>query len=421
MLIAYFTNQALKSYPENAARWLDENDHPARNAGDTILLFSNRNFDRQEASRLYRERQDEIRLVEASGFDAIMINEHHTGPHCMTIRCNIMTTAIASITEKILLLQAGNPLPLWDNPVQCAEEVAMIDLMSGGRVIAGMVRGGGAEQLANNMNPAYNRERFEEAHDLIVKAWTVPGPWRWEGEHYQVRVVNPWVLPLQTPHPPIVVPGVTSRENIVFAARHGYPYIGLSTSLPDTKKMWELYVSVAHEVGYTAGAEHWGYLMPCHVQRDGDKARQNAANFSWMTNAKIGVSRSNPIWDSPTGYSSYEARAARLKMTSRSRVPEDQFGSLPMAVGTPKEVVEKLRIWLEETRPGMLIFLSNEGRTSHDDAVECIELFGQEVLPAVREIAAELDLPGLLEKPAGISPQAFSLASTGLRDRVAVS
>src|SRR5439155_1616865 len=82
-----------------------------------------------------------------------------------------------------------------------AEEIAMIDILSGGRVVCGFVRGIGQESIATNTNPVYNRERFDEAHNLIVKAWTTPGPFRWEGRHYDYRVVNPWVKPLQKPHP----------------------------------------------------------------------------------------------------------------------------------------------------------------------------------------------------------------------------
>src|SRR5439155_5707357 len=82
---------------------------------------------------------------------------------------------------------------------------------------------------------------FEEAHDLIVKAWTQPGPFRWEGPHYQHRVVNPWAVPLQKPHPRVWIPGVLSKETIVWAARKRYPYIALSTEIEATKKIWEQY------------------------------------------------------------------------------------------------------------------------------------------------------------------------------------
>ena len=116
------------------------------------------------------------------------------------------------MTKNVKIVILGNPLPLSDNPVQLAEELAMIDMISKGRLVSGFVRGGGQEQLANNVNPAFNRDRFEEAHDLIVKTWTTPGPFRWEGTQYQHRVVNPWAVPMQKPHPRIWIPGVISRE-----------------------------------------------------------------------------------------------------------------------------------------------------------------------------------------------------------------
>jgi len=152
----------------------------------------------------------------------------------MQIRCATMTAFVATITNRVKLLMLGTPLPAYDNPVQIAEELAMIDMVSKGRLVAGIVRGGGPEQILNDTNPAFNRERFVEAHDLMVDAWTRPGPWRWEGNHYHVRLVNPWVLPLQRPHPPIFVPGIASLESIDFAAAHGYPYVALNTSVAAT-------------------------------------------------------------------------------------------------------------------------------------------------------------------------------------------
>ena len=96
----------------------------------------------------------------------------------------------------------------------------MLDLISGGRIISGFVRGTGIEQLSTNANPAYNRERFEEAFALIKKTWTVPGPFRWEGKHYHLRVVNPWQLPLQKTHPPIWAAGPGDHPLGGAAAHH---------------------------------------------------------------------------------------------------------------------------------------------------------------------------------------------------------
>ena len=113
----------------------------------------------------------------------------------------------------------------------------MIDMISGGRLISGFVRGGGVESLANNVNPVHNRERFEEAHDLIIAAWTRKGPFSWDGKHFQYRVVNPWALPLQKPHPPVMVPGTVSPETVAWAAKHRYPYVVLGSSLDQTREL----------------------------------------------------------------------------------------------------------------------------------------------------------------------------------------
>jgi len=110
----------------------------------------------------------------------------------------------------------------------------MIDILSGGRVVCGFVRGLGQESMATNVNPMYNRERFDEAHNVIIAAWTRPGPFRWEGRHFDYRIVNPWMQPLQEPHPPIWIPGVVSPESVRWAAEHRYPYVALAPPLDAT-------------------------------------------------------------------------------------------------------------------------------------------------------------------------------------------
>ncbi len=130
----------------------------------------------------------------------------------------------------------------------------MLDLVSGGRIISGFVRGTGIEQLSTNANPAYNRERFEEAFALIKKAWTMPGPFRWEGKHYHLRVVNPWQLPLQKPHPPIWAAGILSPETIRWAAKQSITYLVLGSALDATASCRDIYHEVARQDGWTPTA-----------------------------------------------------------------------------------------------------------------------------------------------------------------------
>jgi alkanesulfonate monooxygenase SsuD/methylene tetrahydromethanopterin reductase-like flavin-dependent oxidoreductase (luciferase family) len=399
MHLMYFTEQPMSAYDAKAG--LD--------FGATALMFSNKYFDPVAGSRIYNEYLEHYLLCDELGFDGIMLNEHHNAPFCMQAKTNIFASILAAATKQAKIVILGNPLPLCDNPIRLAEELAMIDMISKGRLVSGFVRGGGQEQLATNVNPAYNRERFQEAHDLIVKAWTVPGPFRWEGKHYHQRVVNPWALPLQQPHPRIWIPGVISHETIIWAAQHGYPYIALNTSIEDTKKIWARYDAAAAEVGYTPGPENRGYLIRCHVAETEEAAHASARQFLWMDGEFTG--RLKPVWASPSGYFSPSSRESFVNFVSGQgaspsrprKTFEQQLADLQIIAGTPDQVVASLRTIMRETRPGIMAFWGNDGRMSQTDARTSIRLLGQEVMPALRETAKELDLKSPFEADMPVS------------------
>ena len=386
MHLMYFTEQPMSAYP------VDE----GRNFGATALMFSNRHFDPVAGSRLYNEYIEHYHLAEGVGFDGIMLNEHHNAPFCMQAKTNVFASILAAITQRVKIVLLGNPLPLSHDPLRLAEELAMIDMVSKGRLVSGFVRGGGQEQLATGVNPAFNRERFEEAHDLIVKTWTQRGPFRWEGDHYHHRVVNPWALPLQTPHPRIWIPGVLSKETVIWAAQHRYPYIALSTSIPATKKIWQLYDETAAATGYTSGPENRGYLQRIHVAESDEKALANARQFMWMQGEFTGLA--HPVWSSPSGLllagqphgvrrvlggpagQSPRRRASRIRSPTarswRGRRRPSSRGSAP-ARGDP--AVHRRLLGQRRLRD----------RRGH---AHLHPLLGEEVLPAVREIGDGLGL-----------------------------
>ena len=191
------------------------------------LTFPNSWFEPTTANELFKRYFDECVYADELGFDGIMLNEHHSTPSCMNAATNLSAAVLARITHPAKILLLGNILPIHDNPVRLAEELAMIDVISGGRLISGFVRGTGVETVSTNNNPLANRERFEECHDLVIKTWTTPGPFRWEGKHYNFRAVNPWMVPIQKPHPPIWVPGTSSPETAQWSGEHGYTYVCL--------------------------------------------------------------------------------------------------------------------------------------------------------------------------------------------------
>jgi alkanesulfonate monooxygenase SsuD/methylene tetrahydromethanopterin reductase-like flavin-dependent oxidoreductase (luciferase family) len=398
MHLMYFTEQPMSAYSADEGRAF----------GATALMFSNSNFDPVEGSRLYNERLEEYLYAEEVGIDGIMLNEHHNAPFCMQAKINIFAAILAGMTKRVKIVLLGNPLPLADNPIRLAEELSMIDMISKGRLVSGFVRGGGQEQLAAGVNPAYNRERFEEAHDLIIKAWTQPGPFRWEGAHYQHRVVNPWAVPLQQPHPRVWIPGVLSRETIVWASEHRYPYIALNTSIEATKRIWATYDEAAARVGYTPGPEQRGYLQRVHVAETEEKALENARQFMWMQGEFTGLA--HPVWSSPSGYFSPEHRRGFVEFAvGRASSPrgqqsfEEQIENQQIIAGTPKSVIPKLRRILEGTRPGIMALWGSDGNVSHEDTKTCIRLLGQEVMPAMREIGKELGLSSPFEADAPVS------------------
>jgi alkanesulfonate monooxygenase SsuD/methylene tetrahydromethanopterin reductase-like flavin-dependent oxidoreductase (luciferase family) len=387
MHMMYFTEQPMSAYDAQAGLAY----------GATALNFSNSYFDPVAGSRLYNEYLEDYLLAEEAGADGIMLNEHHNAPFCMQAKTNIFAAILAATTKRVKIVILGNPLPLCDNPIRMAEELAMIDMISKGRLVPGFVRGGGQEQLASGVNPAFNRERFIEAHELIQKIWTQPGPFRFEGTHYQHRVVNPWATPLQKPYPRVWVPGVLSKETIVWTAQQRYPYIALNTSIAATTQIRETYAQAAAEVGYTAGPENFGYLIRVHVQDTMEKALQNARQFMWMQGEFTGLA--HPVWANPSGYFSPSGRRAFVQFaTGRAKNPrgnptfEEQVADTMIIAGTPDTVIPQLKSLIEQTRPGIMGIWANDGTVSKEDRRRCIELLCREVMPAVREHGAKLGL-----------------------------
>jgi alkanesulfonate monooxygenase SsuD/methylene tetrahydromethanopterin reductase-like flavin-dependent oxidoreductase (luciferase family) len=387
MHMMYFTEQPMSAYDAQAG--LDY--------GATALNFSNSYFNPIEGSRLYNEYLEDYILAEECGADGIMLNEHHNAPFCMQAKTNIFASILAATTKRVKIVILGNPLPLCDNPIRMAEELAMIDMISKGRLVPGFVRGGGQEQLASGVNPAFNRERFIEAHDLVQKIWSEPGPFRWEGTHYQHRVVNPWALPMQKPHPRIWVPGVLSKETIIWTAQQRYPYIALNTSIEHTREIWKQYSDTASECGYTAGPENFGYLIRVHVQDTEEKAMANARQFMWMQGEFTGLA--HPVWANPSGYFSPSGRRNFVQFaTGRAKNPrgsptfEQQVADTMIVAGTPAQVIEKLKYIVRNTRPGIMGIWANDGNVSKEDRQRCIKLLCGEVMPAIKEYGKTLGL-----------------------------
>ncbi len=373
----------------------------------TDLKLSNEIYDSELGADLYNRYLDERLYAEEMGFDGLMLNEHHSTPFCMGGAMNMEAAILARITRRAKIVLLGNILPIWDDPLWLVEQLAIIDMISRGRLVSGWVRGTGRESVAHNAPPPYNWERFQEAHEFIVKAWTTPGPFRWEGKHYHYRYVNPWARPYQKPHPPIWLPGVVSRDSLIWAAKNRIPYVMLATELEPTKQAFQLYHDTAAEMGYESGPQNIGYLWKVHVDETEELAEK--------TGRKYVQGPSNPFLAGNEGTAN-RALMTLPGLTSRSRVLptravattarggaagsrpyEEQIKSYSIISGTPKSVLPKIRHVLEYLRPGIVIFWDGDGAMTHDDQMRSLRLMGEEVIPAVREMGKELGLSSPFE------------------------
>jgi alkanesulfonate monooxygenase SsuD/methylene tetrahydromethanopterin reductase-like flavin-dependent oxidoreductase (luciferase family) len=384
--VYFFTEMGYTAYPQDEARRLGYNN----------LMFSNQHFSPHKAQELYGMYFDELLYCTESGFDGVMINEHHNNPLCMMPSVNVIGAILARTTTQGKIVFLGNVLPIHDNPMRVAEEIAMIDILSGGRVVCGFVRGIGQESMATNTNPVYNRERFDEAHDVIIKAWTTPGPFRWEGKHYHYRIVNPWVMPLQKPHPPIWIPGVASPESVIWAARHGYPYIALAPPLNLMEEIYDLYDQVAVETGFTPTDDHRGYAVRVCVADSDDKAYEEGKNFYWQLGTSFGVTPRH--WQAPPGYltrAAAHSQREQLRTTAASITPggpslsyEEAHATYQIVTGNPDTVIQKLQHIIDVVDPGYMVLWGREGLMSHEVAMRGIDLLAQEVIPAIKAYQA---------------------------------
>jgi alkanesulfonate monooxygenase SsuD/methylene tetrahydromethanopterin reductase-like flavin-dependent oxidoreductase (luciferase family) len=364
-------------------------DLPRDYEGPAWVKCPNSFYDPAKGTSLYNRYLDELVHADALGFDGVVVNEHHANAYGNMPSPNLIGSILARITKRCRIAIVGNALPLYDPPTRVAEEYAMIDVISGGRLIAGMVVGGGPEYYSNGLNPTYARERFYEAHDLILKAWTTDGPFVFNGKHYRIRYVNPWPKPLQKPHPPIWIPGVGSVETMEFVARRGYAYMGIPYFHRRVfKKNFDLFHEICEREGGGASPEKAGWLTPIYVAETDAEARREYEPHLFYFIKKLLPG----LQISPPGYTTAKSALRVLRTFGDFMLSVDTWDQVESGayaiVGSPKTVAQKIIELVREFRVGNILGLLQLGSLPADLTRKNMDLYMREVVPILRR---ELD------------------------------
>ncbi|MDQ2903313.1 MAG: LLM class flavin-dependent oxidoreductase [Ktedonobacteraceae bacterium] len=350
------------------------------------VTLPNSLYDPEVGHKLYNRYFDEIERADRLGWDSVIVNEHHQNAYGTMPSPNLMAAVLTQRVKRARIGIIGNALPLHDDPLRVAEEIAMLDVISGGRIISGFVRGTGMEYFSYNLNPTLSRERMNEAHDLIIQAWTRPGPFAFEGDHYRYRYVNIWPRPIQQP-PPIWLPGTASLETIDFAAKHKYPYMTVFMPMEQRKRAYDMYRRLAEEkYGYEAKPEQLAFCVPCIVAETDEMAMQMGEKYvMWLFNKGLKV---RPEFFVPPGYMSERSVRAMLESGALGG-PKPGFKELVdtgvVIAGSPATIIEKLSYYTDVLHAGMLVSGGQVGEMPDYLVLMQQELMAKEVMPHFRE------------------------------------
>jgi len=300
---------------------------------------------------------EQARLADEAGFDYVSVSEHHSAPLMCSPNAAVWAGALSQVVTRARIAWMG-PIVSVNNPLRVAEEVAMLDQLTGGRLIVLPLRGTPNEhKVYNNIDPAQSRSRTEEAMLLIRKALTETEPFAWKGENFDFPVVSVWPGRTTVPHPPLYSSG-NSRESVEFAARHKFPIAISFFDVSAVAGLTSQFRSQARAAGREPGGDDiiyraWIALGETDAQADEIRAR-------------------------------FLPRGAGAAPEAPVPAPGFGIGSVQFC-GGPETVIEQIRAFHEATGVGVLDL--SFGRASQDMTLGAIGRFGEQVLPGIRDLA----------------------------------
>jgi len=344
-------------------------------------------YDPQHGHTLYNRYLDELCLADELGFDGVCVNEHHQNAYGTMPSPNLMAAILARQTKRVKIAVIGNALPLYNPVTRVAEEFAMLDCISGGRLIAGLVVGGGPEYYSFPMNPTNARAMFQEGMDLVLRAWTEPGPFEHYGEFWKLKYVNPWPRPLQQPHPPVWIPGAGSKETIEMVAARRFGYMGIPYFHIDFfQRNFDMFREAAQRNGYEASPYQLGWLCPIYVAETDEQAWAEYEKhlFYFAKQLLKGLVVLPPGYTSVRSIAGIHTALSKFLSTIETRM-QIEDGAYAI-VGSAATVRDKLLEYGKRLGVGNLLGLFQLGTLPADLTRKNMQLFARDVMPALQAL-----------------------------------
>ncbi len=356
----------------------------------------NRIYDPVKGHDVYHTYIGQLEYAETLGFDGLGVNEHHANAYGLMPSPNIIAAALARTTKKAALVVLGDSIALYNPPIRVAEEFAMLDVISGGRLVAGFPVGTSMDtNYAYGTVPALTREKYAEAHELIRRAWAADEPFTFNGRYTKIRYVNCWPKPVQNP-PPIFIPGGGSVETYDFCLENDYVYCYLSYS--GYKRAVQLMGGFWDRVA-KAGKDDSPYRggfaqVICVADTDAEAEKLYASHVHYFYNRCLHV---YPGFADAPGYRTIKTLQAnavsQLTQANLRNYPtltwKDLVDGGYVIAGSPETVHDRMVDLIKSLRVGNVFGLFHIGDMPDDKVKYSSKLFAEKVMPRLKKLWPE--------------------------------
>lgn len=354
-------------------------------------------YDPAVGNQVYHLYMDQLEYAESLGFDGIGVNEHHQNGYGLMPSPNIIAAGLARRTSRAAIAVIGNSIALYNPPIRVAEEFAMLDVITGGRLIAGFPVGTPMDtNFCYGQIPALTRDKYYENHDLIMRAWREDEPFAFDGKYNQLRYVNCWPKPIQKPHPPIYIPGGGSIETWDFCVDNDYNYSFLSFGgYLAAQSLLEGF----HERVLAKGKDDSPYRAAfaqiiAVADTDEEAEELYAEHILYFFNRCLHVF---PGFADPPGYRTIKTikagKLSQLRAENQALFTNLTWKDLVeggfVIAGSPDTVRERMQHMIKTLRVGHVFGLFHTGNQPDWKTRHSSKLFAEKVMPELRDLWPE--------------------------------